>query len=85
MIGYFLFKIPVLMLSYLALFLPQATVLPFGIDELLVQGFGYIFFIFTVIPTLEIFWKALVFVLIWKLSIKFIGMLPIIRHVLHNR
>jgi len=62
----------------------NANVLPFGIDAILVQGMGYIYFLVGIIPPLELMLQAFIYVIMWKLALKLIAMLPIIRGILHR-
>lgn len=63
-------------------FLPNATILPFGSDEILVTGMGYIRFITTFFPPLATLITAFLIYIAFILALKIFRMIPIIRHVL---
>lgn len=58
--------------------------LPFGIDAILVQGMGYVRFLSTVFPPVEVLLEAIVIVIMWKMLLKFIAMIPVLRNLLHK-
>ena len=60
------------------------TQLPFGIDAILVQAMGYIWFIVSVFPPLGIIIEGLLFVFGFKLALKLIAMIPIIKGLLYK-
>lgn len=63
---------------------PTVTALPFGIDDILVTGMGYVVFIISVFPPLGIMLNGLIFYWSFKLGLKFFAMIPVIRHMLHK-
>ena len=58
--------------------------LPLGMDAVLTQGVGYINFINVHFPPLGVLWEALLFVITFKLGLKLIAMIPVIRNILHR-
>lgn len=62
----------------------NVTTLPFGIDAILVQGMGYIWFIVSVFPPLGIIIDGLLFVLTFKLALKLVAMIPIVKGLLYK-
>jgi len=71
-------------LNALTFFLPTVTALPFGIDTILTTGMGYIVFIIGVFPPLGIMLNGLIFYYGFKLSLKLVAMIPILRGMLHK-
>lgn len=67
-----------------AFHLPIVSVLPFGIDPLLVSGMGNIRYIITAFPPLGIILTGFLFVLSWKLLVVVVRMIPIIGKVFHS-
>jgi len=64
--------------------LPTVTELPFGIDGILVTGMGYIVFLSTVFPPLGTMLTGFLVYYGFKLSLKLVAMIPIIRGLLHK-
>jgi len=73
-----------MLLNGLASFLPQVVVLPFGIDAVLVQGMGYLFYLMDVFPPIRSLWLGILFVLGFKLSLKLVAVIPIIKGLLYK-
>lgn len=84
MIILFLLSLPIAILNGIANFLPVVDVLPFGIDAVLVQGMGYIIFLVDVFPPLQTIWVGLLSVLGFKLTLKLLAIVPILKGLLHK-
>jgi len=52
------------------------TVLPFGIDAILVQGFGYVHFIADVFPPIGAVLTGFLYVVGFKMLMKFVRLIP---------
>jgi len=78
MIFYFLLQIPLLIFNSLSAFLPLVTELPFGIDPILDDGFGWFLYLTTVFPPLLVMYQAFIWVLGFKLTIKILPILPFV-------
>jgi len=78
MLVYMLLQIPLLILSGLLYIVPKVDVLPFGVDVHLVNGFGYLYFIMTFIPPIALMLEAFLWVLGFKIAMKFVLMFPFI-------
>jgi hypothetical protein len=61
--------------------LPDASFLPFGIDAVLVSGFGYVHYLALIFPPITIALAFMYWLIWWKLGIKLLSLIPIIRHV----
>lgn len=72
------------MVNALTSVFPLVTQIPFGIDDILTTGMGYIVFISGVIPPLGIMLNGFLFYYTFKLSLKLVAMIPIIRGLLHK-
>jgi len=72
------------LVNALTSWMPTVTELPFGIDPILTTGMGYIVFIGTVFPPIQSMLNAFVFYYTFKLGIKFVAMIPIVRGMLHK-
>lgn len=84
MIIQFLLSIPVFLLQGFNSIFPDASVLPFGIDSIFVQGMGYIRFIMEVFPPLQSMYNGLVWYIGFILLLKVIAMIPILKGLLHK-
>lgn len=62
----------------------SVSTLPFGIDSILVQGMSYFKFLITVFPPFGVLWEALLLVIGFKILLKLIAMIPIVRGLLHK-
>lgn len=62
--------------------LPNASVLPWGIDATMVSGIGYLRFFTAYFPPLGTLLSAFALYLIFILGIKLIRLFPIIRNIL---
>lgn len=62
----------------------EVAQLPFGIDAMLVTASGFLRQFVLLIPPIGIIVVGLVTVITWKLALKFIAMIPIIRGILHK-
>lgn len=71
-------------LNALTWVLPTVTTLPFGIDAILTTGMGYFVFIAAVFPPLAAIMSGFLFYFGFKLGLKLVAMLPIIRNLLHK-
>jgi len=58
--------------------------LPFGIDDVMVQGMGYVHFLSTLFPPIGVMLSAVLFVIGFKIFLKIIAMIPIIRGILYK-
>jgi hypothetical protein len=65
--------------------LPDASVLPFGIDAILVSGFGYIHFLSNLVPPLQIMLNGFLFVFGFKLVMMVVRAIPIIGRMVAAR
>lgn len=72
------------LLNALTVILPTVVELPFGIDDILTTGMGYIVFIIGVFPPLGIMLNGLIFYWTFKIGLKFFAMIPILRNMLHK-
>lgn len=63
---------------------PVITELPFGIDAVLVQGMGYFNFLRSVFPPFDALVEGILFVFWFKLTVKLIALIPIVRNILHK-
>ena len=52
------------------------TVLPFGIDSILVQGVGYIYFLASVFPPISAVLTGFLFIIGFKILMKFVRLIP---------
>jgi len=84
MIVYLLLSMVVALLNGATWILPTVTTLPFGIDPILSTGMGYIVFIISVFPPLGLLLNGFLFYYGFKLTLKFIAMIPILRGMLHK-
>lgn len=64
--------------------LPAVEELPFGIDLLLIQGFGYLHYMSDVFPPINTLLDAILFVISFKLFLKLVAMVPLVRGLLHK-
>jgi len=58
--------------------------LPLGIDAVLVQGVGYIRFLIGVFPPFGPLYAALLWVIGFKVLLKIVAMIPVVRGLLHK-
>ena len=79
-----LFGTFVTVLSGILSFLPKVTKIPFGIDSVLVQGMGYFHFIMGLFPPLSIMLNGFLVIMGFKVTLKLIAMIPIVRGLLHK-
>jgi hypothetical protein len=63
---------------------PVVTQLPFGIDGVLTTGMGYVWFMANIIPPIGIMLNGFLFLIGFKIVLKIIAMVPIIRGMLHK-
>lgn len=59
-------------------FFPQVTALPFGIDAILVQGMGYVYFLKGIFPPLGIMLTGFLFVIGFKVVMLLFKMIPVV-------
>ncbi len=74
----------VTVLSGVLSFLPKVTTIPWGVDSVLVQGVGYFHFIGKVFPPIEIMLTGFFVVVGFKITLKLVAMIPIVRGLLHK-
>jgi len=67
--------------NVLSAVLPNVSVLPFGIDPILVQGAGYLHYIMDIFPPLQAIFNGLLWIIGFKLTMMFIRIIPVIRHL----
>lgn len=73
------------MVAGLAGIFPDAHLLPFGIDPILVAGVGYVHFIAVLIPPIGIMMAGFAFVLVFKFALMVIRAIPIIGRMVTAR
>lgn len=61
-----------------AFHLPVVSELPFGVDSILVSGFGNVYYLISVFPPLGIILNGFVFILGWKLVLFFLRMFHLV-------
>jgi len=71
-------------LHALTFWVPSVTSLPFGIDDVLVQGFGYAWYLAIYFPPIALGIDFLIWLLKWKIGLKLFSMIPLIRNVLYK-
>lgn len=82
MLLWLLAQMPITLLNALTSWLPKVTELPMGLDAILIQGMGYLLFLFDFFPPLQTLYTAFLVVMSFKLALKVFAMLPIVRHLL---
>lgn len=60
------------------------STLPMGVDALMVQGMSYFHLFIGFFPPLGIMLTAFLWFVAWKLLLKLVAMIPILRGVLHK-
>jgi len=78
MLIYLLVQIPLTILNALTSFFPKVDSLPLGLDGILTQGMGYLFFLFTVIPPLGLLYDAFLIVITFKIGVMVFKTIPIL-------
>lgn len=63
---------------------PTVTTLPMGIDSVLVSGIGYLKFLFNIFPPFVPLYYAFLFIIGFKIAMKAVAMIPIVRGLLHK-
>jgi len=63
--------------------LPDATTLPWGTDQILLDGIAYLNFFTTVLPPLQTLLTAFIVYMGFLLALKVINLIPIIRNILN--
>lgn len=84
MIVIFLFKVLIAFFNGLTSFFPTVSLLPFGIDVILLSGVGYVRFIATVFPPLGSLLTAFLIYLGVIVTLKVVAMIPIIKGLLYK-
>jgi len=72
------------MVNALTAVFPTVTQLPFGIDSVLSTGMGYVVFVGQVFPPVQSMLNGFLFYYTFKLGLKLVAMIPIIRGLLHK-
>ena len=54
----------------------QAIVLPFGIEDHIVTGTGYVRFVATLFPPLSLFIEAFLWIVVWKITLRLARIIP---------
>lgn len=78
MLIYFLLQIPIMIINVFTAWIPKISTLPFGLDEILTQGFGYLQFIILLIPPIGAMYTAFLWVVGFKISMRLVLMIPIV-------
>lgn len=84
MLIHYAFSVLVSIFNALTSFLPEVDVLPLGIDSILVQGVGYINFLKVVFPPIGTIYTGFLVIMGFKLTLKVIAMIPIIKGLLYK-
>jgi hypothetical protein len=74
----FILKTIVITFSLLLIWLPKVDTLPFGLDEILSNGMSWFFYVAIQIPPLASLWEAFLWVVGFKIAMKFILSIPIV-------
>lgn len=72
------------LIGFLTSLFPVVTQLPFGIDSILVQGFGYIHFLAGVFPPIGAVLTGFLYIVNYKLLMMFIRVLPLVGRIFRH-
>lgn len=78
MLIYFLIQLPVIFLNAITAFVPTVETLPFGLDTILADGFGWFFYVAEVIPPLGSMYEAFIWVIGFKITMRLLLMIPFV-------
>lgn len=82
MLLWLILQMPITLLNAATSWLPQVTALPLGLDAILIQGMGYLLFLFDFFPPFQALWNAFIIVMSFKIGLKMFAMIPVLRHML---
>lgn len=73
-----LLQLPVSFLSVLVSIFPTITQLPWGLDDIVVSGIGYIHYMALILPPIGILLQGFMYFIYFKITMMFLKMIPII-------
>lgn len=79
----FLLQLSLSILNWVSNLLPNASVLPFGVDSVLSTAVGYFRFFAVLIPPLGTLMTAFIIYLGFLLALKVVKLIPVLRNILN--
>lgn len=84
MLIWLLLQIPLTIINSFASWIPKVTVLPLGLDAILISGVGYLFYLFAFFPPLQLLYDAFLVIIVFKIGLRVFLMIPVLGKMLHR-